>query len=133
MKITATNNFVGLLDLSSLARLHEQNPVEGLTFHLQIKPNQIIYGIDNKWYTLWNIQQALIKHYITIDDYPYPVTKFTELTDAPNSYNGSAGKAVYVKGDESGLEFKDASIGELDGGFANSIYLITQYADGGGA
>jgi len=38
---------------------------------------------------------------------------FTELTDAPASYEGQGGKLVSVKADESGLEFTEAEEPEL--------------------
>lgn len=34
-------------------------------------------------------------------------SSFTELSDAPNSYSGQANKAVFVKDDETGVEFRD--------------------------
>ena len=40
-------------------------------------------------------------------------TKFTELSDVPHSYTGSAGKSLVVKATEDGLEF-----GGGGGGFA---------------
>lgn len=37
------------------------------------------------------------------------VSQFRELSDAPDSYVGAAGKSVVVKEDQTGLEFKDSS------------------------
>lgn len=36
------------------------------------------------------------------------IPAFTDLTDTPNNYTGQGGKAVYVKGDETGLQFQTA-------------------------
>jgi hypothetical protein len=48
-----------------------------------------------------------------IAETPAGASTFTSLTDTPNSYTGGASKAVYVKADETGLEFKDAASPEL--------------------
>jgi hypothetical protein len=68
MRIKANNNFAGALDLSSMERLSEENPIERLPFRLSIRPGQII-TVDDKWYTLQNIQSSLRLGYIQILDY----------------------------------------------------------------
>lgn len=61
------------------------------------------------------------------------VDQFVELTDAPASYAGKAGKVVAVKSAETGLEFVGAGALNLDGGFADSNYGGTTGVDGGSA
>lgn len=68
MKIKANTNFKGILDLSSREELYNKNPIEGLPFRLTIKPGQTIC-VDDKWYTLKNIQSALKTGYIEILDF----------------------------------------------------------------
>jgi len=59
-------------------------------------------------------------------------TTFLGLTDTPGSYSGHGGKYVMVSGLENALVFSDPAM-NLDGGVADSVYLITQLSDGGGA
>jgi len=53
---------------------------------------------------------------------------FTGLNDTPNNYNAAAGKAVVVKDDESGLEFKDVVKPNVNGStsVANNIWVGSQ-------
>lgn len=68
MIIKAKRNFNGILDLSSLERIREDNHLEAYPFRLTIKPGQLI-EVDDKWYTLTNIQNSLKAEYIEILDY----------------------------------------------------------------
>lgn len=68
MIITGTNLIVGKLDISSLERIQEHNPIEAVPFRIAIKANQSIEA-DDKFYTLQNIQSALKAGLITISDY----------------------------------------------------------------
>jgi len=58
MIITATNKIPGRVDLGSLQRLHEDNPVEREPFSASIGPKERI-EVDDKYYTLINIQNSL--------------------------------------------------------------------------
>jgi hypothetical protein len=73
MIIHANNNFKGALDLSALERLAESNVLEKCPFRLSIKPGQNI-TVDDKWYTLRNIQSALKIGYISISNYQEQTT-----------------------------------------------------------
>lgn len=79
MIIKANKNFSGILDLSSLERLQEDNPLERLPFHLTIKPGQLI-EVDDKWYNLKNIQSSLKIGYIKIIGYNEQMTFPQEIT-----------------------------------------------------
>jgi hypothetical protein len=79
MIIKANNTFVGILDLSSLERLQESNPLESLQFRRTIKPNQII-EVEDKWYWLTNIQSALKLGHIEIFDYKHQVVHAEEIS-----------------------------------------------------
>lgn len=68
MIIKALRTFSGFLDLSSLERLQEDNHMEALPFRLVVKPGQLV-EVDDKWYTLTNIQNSLKAGYIQILDY----------------------------------------------------------------
>jgi hypothetical protein len=68
MRITATVTIPGRIDLSALERLHEDNPIEREPFHASIGVGESII-VDDKYYTLINIQRALQLEWITIYDY----------------------------------------------------------------
>ena len=62
------------------------------------------------------------------------VNRFTQLVDTPESYTGQNGKFIKVNSSENALEFGDADgINNIDGGFANSVFLVEQNITGGGA
>jgi len=83
MRITATPNIPGIIDLSSSERLHESNPVERLPFRRTIGPGQSIV-VDDKWYTLNSIQNSLGREWIAISDYSQQTT-FEEEISTPES------------------------------------------------
>lgn len=83
MIIKAKRTFNGILDLSSLERLQEDNHMEALPFRLTIKPGQLI-EVDDKWYTLTNIQSSLKAGYIEILDYKQQ-NPFTAEISVPES------------------------------------------------
>lgn len=65
MIITATNAFQGTIDLSAGERLQEDNPTEKIPFRLYMKPGETV-EVDDKFYTLRNIQGALSLGYIQV-------------------------------------------------------------------
>jgi len=104
MIIKALNTFSGILDLSALERLQESNPIEKYPFRLYMRPDQVV-EVDNKFYTLASIQNALRLGYIQIGN----LSEFNvSLIDS--SYSGTtmvrtagetlvAGDVVYYKDD----------------------------------
>jgi hypothetical protein len=84
MIIRSTSRLQGILDLSSLERLQEQNPMEGKHFRTQIRPNQSI-EVDDQWYSLINIQSALRAGYIEIFNY----NQKREFLPINNSFTGT--------------------------------------------
>ena len=65
MLIKALNTFSGILDLSSLERLQESNPIEQIPFRHYLRPGNII-EVDDKFYTLVSIQNAIRMGYIEV-------------------------------------------------------------------
>ena len=72
MIITASHTFRGMLDLSANPTLEDLNELEALPFHLTMKSGQVI-TVDDKFYSLRNIQGAIKAGYIT--------TKLRESSD----------------------------------------------------
>jgi hypothetical protein len=68
MRVTATPTIPGRIDLSSLQRLQENNPIEEVVFWGSIGPNESIV-IDDEYYPLTRIQEALTNGWITITEY----------------------------------------------------------------
>lgn len=104
MIIKALNTFSSILDLSALERLQESNPYEKYPFHLYIRPGEVI-EVDDKYYTLTSIQNALRLGYIQIGNLP----EFNTFLVDP-SYSGTTmvrtagetlgiGDVVYYKDD----------------------------------
>lgn len=56
---------------------------------------------------------------------PTTLVEFVDLSDVPNSYSGQAGKALVVKGDESGLEYLTLISNILDAGDVDNSPAIT--------
>jgi hypothetical protein len=80
MRITATATIPGRIDLSALERLHEDNPIERESFHASISVGESIV-VDDKYYTLINIQRALQLEWITISDYSGQSTFSQEISE----------------------------------------------------
>jgi hypothetical protein len=97
MRITATNTIPGRIDLSSLERYQEDNPIEELHFHATIGPNEFM-DVDDKWYTLIQIQNSLALGWITITDFDEEST----LPHAPTHTNGADNIAEMVGDSGSG-------------------------------
>ena len=108
MIIKANTNFNGVLDISAMDTLQEVNDTEKDYFRIGIRPGQII-EVDDKWYSLRNIQTAVSAGYIEIFGYKGEVKGFLNLNDAPSDYTGEAGKVVAVNPTETGLLFVDSS------------------------
>jgi len=68
-----------------------------------------------------------VVYYVTGTSGGSGATTFLGLTDTPASYAGQAGKSVFVKGDESGLEFLTASSGS---GISSSFVGARYTSDG---
>lgn len=68
MKITAKNTFRGTLVLASLGGQRSSNPIEKTPFRIILKPGESIDNIDNSFYTLKSIQDALELNWIEITD-----------------------------------------------------------------
>ncbi len=87
MIIKATNKFSGLLDLSPKERVQEDNFFEQEHISIHLRPGKQI-EIDDKWYTLSSIQEALQLEYIEILDYDLQNTFVQEIktpeTNTPN-------------------------------------------------
>jgi hypothetical protein len=83
MRITATETIPGIIDLSALERLYESNPIERESFRVSIGPKQSIV-VDDKYYTLHQIQVALDRGWITISDFDQQ-TAFEEEISSPES------------------------------------------------
>lgn len=104
MIIKALNTFNGVLDLGALERLQESNPCEKYPFRAYVRPGDVI-EVDDKFYTLLSIQNALRLGYIQIGS----VSNLnTSLIDG--SYTGTTveliageslavGNVVYYKND----------------------------------
>jgi len=86
MIIRALNTFGGVLDLSALERLQESNPCEKFPFRLYIRPGQSV-EVDDKFYSLTSIQNALKLGYIQIGNIPSIPTLNSTLMDF--AYNGT--------------------------------------------
>ncbi len=80
MRITATSTIPGRIDLSALERLHEDNPIEREPFRASISRGESI-AVDDKYYTLTNIQRALKLEWITISDYSGQSTFSQEISE----------------------------------------------------
>jgi len=105
MIIKALNTFASVLDLSAMERLQEGNPCEHYPFRLFMRPGDVV-EVDDKFYNLIRIQDALRLGYIEIGNY---VTNFNpHLVDM--SYVGTTmtqtagevlamGDLVYYKDD----------------------------------
>jgi len=85
MIIKALNTFGGILDLSALERLQESDPLEKQPFRHYIRPGETI-EVDDKFYTLTSIQNALRLGYIEIGNIPDDPSMNTSLVDP--SYSG---------------------------------------------
>lgn len=107
MIIKALNTFSGILDLSALERLQEQDPIEKYPFRHFIRPGESI-EVDDKFYTLTSIQNALAGGYIEIGNIPDDPNMNSALVDP--SYSGTTlagiagenlvfGDIVYYKND----------------------------------
>ena len=103
MIITASHTFRGMLDLSANPTLEDLNELEALPFHLTMKSGQVI-TVDDKFYSLRNIQGAIKAGYITVK-LSNIVQVFTDLKDVPSSYTGNHDRLVKVKSNEEGLDF----------------------------
>jgi len=84
--IKALNTFAGILDLSALERLQEPDPFEKQIFRHYIRPGETI-EVDDKFYTLTSIQNALRLGYIEIGNIPDDPSQNTSLVDP--SYSGT--------------------------------------------
>jgi len=107
MIIKALNTFSGILDLSSLERLQETNPVEKNSFRIHIRPGQEI-EVDDACYNLTSVQNAIRLGYIQVGNIPEIPSLNYRLVDP--SYSGvtlsktagenlSIGELVYYKND----------------------------------
>jgi hypothetical protein len=85
MVIKALNTFASILDLSSMERLQEGNPCEQYPFRLFMRPGDVAV-VDDKFYNLIRIQDALRLGYIQIGDMPKTPILNTTMIDP--SYNG---------------------------------------------
>ncbi len=145
MKITATSIIPGIVDLSASERLYEENPIERDPFRVSIRPGQSI-TIDDKYYSLESIQRALKLEWITISDYKAQSTFEQEILESESKTTNYGLTKVEIwnrfyypqdafrKYNEN-FELIDEFIGSgsIDGGFANSVYMVEQQIDGGGA
>ena len=86
MIIKALNTFHSVLDLSAMERLQEGNPCEQYPFRLFMRPGDIV-TVDDKFYNLIRIQDALKLGYIEIGN--IPGTPIINTTMVNFSYNGS--------------------------------------------
>ena len=86
MIIKALNTFGGILDLSALERLQESNPIEKYPFRLYIRPNESV-EVDDKYYYLTSVQNALRLGYIQIGNFPKIPQLNSTLIDF--TYNGT--------------------------------------------
>lgn len=86
MIIKALNTFAGILDLSALERLQEADPFEKQIFRHYIRPGETI-EVDDKFYTLTSIQNALRLGYIEIGNIPDDPSQNTSLVNP--SYSGT--------------------------------------------
>ena len=107
MIIKALHTFAGILDLSSLERLQESNPIESYPFHLYIRAGDIVQ-VDDKFFTLTSIQNAIKLGYVEVGNISNDSSYNTSLIDP--SFNGitithvageslTAGELVYYKDD----------------------------------
>ena len=69
MIIKALNTFASVLDLSAMERLQEGNPCEHYPFRLFMRPGDVV-TVDDKFYSLIRIQDALRLGYIEIGNLP---------------------------------------------------------------
>jgi len=95
MIIKALNTFSGTLDLSALERLQESNPCEKYPFRLSIKPNQVV-EVDDKFYSLISIQNAIKLGYIEIGNLPNQNTSLVNLSYSGTTITKIAGEPLAV-------------------------------------
>lgn len=74
-----------------------------------------------RWTTLANMLNS-ISNWSTILS---GIFSFLSLNDTPDSYSGQAGKPLFVKSDETGIEFGAA------GETSDTIYVLSRESDGG--
>lgn len=81
------------------------------------------YGTSGQILAVNETETAL--HFVDPPVLPeYPVPKFTDLPDTPDSYSGQTGKMLVVKNDETGVEFAPVpSIKDLTGITAVTFYM----------
>jgi hypothetical protein len=91
--IHSLNTFSGQIDLSSQERLYESNHIEKYPFRLCMKPNQRV-EVDDDFYELISIQNALRLGYIEIGNYP-ATNQNSSLVDG--SYSGTT--VTYIAGE----------------------------------
>jgi len=65
MRIRAKQPFPSAIDLSTLERLKEKNPIEAIPFKLLMKPGQVV-DVDDQFRFIHNIQAAIRQGYIEI-------------------------------------------------------------------
>lgn len=147
MIIKATSICPANVDISSRERLSDKNPVERLPFRISIRHGQTI-DVDDKYYTLENLQNALKLGYIEILDYDKQNVFIQEIKVAEShTTNLNLTKVEILNRSDypqdafekfnANMDLLDSTISTLsnniDGGFANSTYLVSQSIDGGGA
>ena len=107
MIIRALNTFAGILDLGALERLQEPDPIEKQSFRHYVRPGDTI-EVDDKFYTLSSIQNAIKLGYIEVGNIPDDANLNPALVDP--SYSGitlaetagealSFGEVVYYNND----------------------------------
>ena len=143
MIIKALNTFGGILDLSAMERLQESNPYEKYPFRLYIRPGESV-EVDDKFYNLTRIQQALSLGYIEIGNISSTPKGNNSLVDP--SYSGTTmtqiagenlvfGDIVYYGSDEKVYKAKANSLSTMicigvvvEGALANNN--VTLLVDG---
>lgn len=93
MIIKALNTFSGILDLSALERLQESNPFEKYPFRLYVRPGDIV-EVDDEFYTLTSIQNALRLGYIQIGNLPDLNTSLVDPSYSGTTMTQIAGEAI---------------------------------------
>jgi len=97
MIIKALNTFSGILDIGALERLQESNPCEKYPFRLYMRPNEVV-TVDDKFYSLASIQNALRLGYIEIGNLPNLNISLIDHSYSGTIVSQTAGEAL-VTGD----------------------------------
>ena len=132
MKITATSKVGSALELSSLNRLEDMNSLEGQPFQILLRAHQSVI-VDDKWYNLISIQNALKGGYIEITDY-YKQRAHSSEISSPMTLTPNFGlyKVEILNRSEypqepfaqfnANMDVIDANMGSGGGGGSNAVW-----------